>query len=1177
MEQPTPSQPPTTLDVIVRSALAAEPGTRRRGEEGLRASEKEAGHVARLTQCLATELAAPGHPSAAALFCAQALQKSLRRAGAAELESCGASLVDALRAAAERRWTAGLTQLALAAAVAMIRSADLSLLLAFDGQQSEASRCIALSLLTLLAEELHSPASRISAPPERPAHVRLLLRQSAPHTMAMLHTWFEQAAAAAAGGGEATTAQTTAADSAAAVLRAAGAWCVAGLVSGSQIAASALFTASAAAALQHPRAAPDAADALCSAIDVVSEEAAGPSRGSGLNRAGGGKGGKDLKGGKDASKAAGASSSAEPEDAGGRDSAAAPPLAGLRLLLQLASEVYLRVGGMRLERRHVAMVAAHVCEALAATAVAYPWPAEMALSPTGAVEGGASGATAEMAAAAASLEALLSQWSILLLGATRRLAPDDVAVALDAWFSLGELAEGEPSRICEGGGGGGGDRGGGGGGAAGGFGACLVARVVTAARPALLQTLIGSSLLPPELSRVTESERDAWLELREDQRAVMRAAVFAPTPLQEGEGGGEVVAQLWGWASAALDRASDSSSSSAEPAPWIVLEAALHAASAAAKGVGLGPCAPLAELVAHLPSVAHFAHSLIASPSGAASDDALAGRALLFSVLVLIGALAAWLGSAGSRQLPPLVAVLVWSLSVPEQAPAPWPAADWVLRYKQEHSGAVALSRLATLAPRALLADAGGDPGASSTAALIALAAALHAAAARARAPADGSPLAGRPGHSAASPLTRDSALLLLQALAAAAAAADAASAAPIASALLQPLCERFAAAAARMPPARAPGAPPPEPPPPVAEALACELDALGAVLRAWPPAFRAEGARALAPLAPTLAGLLTASERVARAACEAAAALFDGLDAHAAPLLPVLAPALVACFERAAADAADADAADAEQRDAALAAAAAARRGVLLVLRSVALRCGGDNSDAGGLAAALLRGVAERCAAPLRARSAAGASAEQAVLAQWLELCLACAGAPQAAALLAPCAPLLLETCTRLAAARPPGAAAGDESVSPDDLAGLKQALVLLHKAVPPTPLGAALHAALNEPAPTTALVPLAPCSRGGALVCALLVALSGWTPSWLLGDVATALWGMRNGHGEADFATWLQDALAPEGLPRPSLSAEAKAAFARQLLEAPNWSAFKAALKQLSGGKKKQGGAKG
>jgi len=63
-----------------------------------------------------------------------------------------------------------------------------------------------------------------------------------------------------------------------------------------------------------------------------------------------------------------------------------------------------------------------------------------------------------------------------------------------------------------------------------------------------------------------------------------------------------------------------------------------------------------------------------------------------------------------------------------------------------------------------------------------------------------------------------------------------------------------------------------------------------------------------------------------------------------------------------------------------------------------------------------------------------------------------------------------------------------------------------------------------------------------------------------------------MRNGHGTGVFARWLDEALGPDGLPRPSLSADAKAAFAKQLLEATNWSAFKAALKQLAGGKKKQ-----
>jgi hypothetical protein len=277
------------MHALVQSALAADPAVRRRGEEGLRASEKSAGHLLRLMECLAAELSAPGYPSAAALLCAQAMQKALRRAPPAELESCGLGLVDALRAAAERRWTAGLTQLALAASVAMIRSTDLSLLASFDGERSESNRAIALRLLTLLAEELHSPASRISAPPGRLEDVRQALRRSGPHTLSLLHSWFDQAASAA-GGDVHPHLAAAAAESAAAVLRAAGAWCTCGLLAPAEVAACPLFTRSAAAALQHPVTAPDAADALCAAMDVLTEQAPVAQAAGGVRRGGRGKG-----------------------------------------------------------------------------------------------------------------------------------------------------------------------------------------------------------------------------------------------------------------------------------------------------------------------------------------------------------------------------------------------------------------------------------------------------------------------------------------------------------------------------------------------------------------------------------------------------------------------------------------------------------------------------------------------------------------------------------------------------------------------------------------------------------------------------------------------------------------------------------------------------------------------
>jgi hypothetical protein len=304
---------------------------------------------------------------------------------------------------------------------------------------------------------------------------------------------------------------------------------------------------------------------------------------------------------------------------------------------------------------------------------------------------------------------------------------------------------------------------------------------------------------------------------------------------------------------------------------------------------------------------------------------------------------------------------------------------------------------------------------------------------------------------------------------------------------------------------------------------------------------------------------------------------MFDGFGSHAAPLLAQLAPALASRFDAATAAAADAGSMRHGDVGAAVAAAGTARRMVLGVLRSAAFSCCDAGAGPAQLASALLGHAAERCTAAVPSLTPAGAAAEQAVRADWFDLCAACASSLHVSRLLAPSAGLVVEACIGTAASRPPGVPAdrgSDESISPEAVFGLRQALLLLQKAVPPAPLGEALHLALQEPCMGGRdLLPPIPCSRAGALLCSLLVALSTWAPSWLLGDAASALWSMRSGHGAGVFACWLGEALAPEGLPRPSLSADAKAAFAKQLMEATSWSGFKAALKQLAGGKKKQG----
>ena len=88
-------------------------------------------------------------------------------------------------------------------------------------------------------------------------------------------------------------------------------------------------------------------------------------------------------------------------------------------------------------------------------------------------------------------------------------------------------------------------------------------------------------------------------------------------------------------------------------------------------------------------------------------------------------------------------------------------------------------------------------------------------------------------------------------------------------------------------------------------------------------------------------------------------------------------------------------------------------------------------------------------------------------------------------------------------------------------------------------------------------------------SLLRALLCGLTQWMPSWLLSDVVSALWPLRLAC-ELDFATWLQLALGSDAVPRAGLAAEQKRALHLQLVQAKSKSHFKAALKQLCGGKK-------
>ena len=184
-------------------------------------------------------------------------------------------------------------------------------------------------------------------------------------------------------------------------------------------------------------------------------------------------------------------------------------------------------------------------------------------------------------------------------------------------------------------------------------------------------------------------------------------------------------------------------------------------------------------------------------------------------------------------------------------------------------------------------------------------------------------------------------------------------------------------------------------------------------------------------------------------------------------------------------------------------------------------------------------------------------------------------------AAILTPALPHLLSAMRRAAREAPPA----ELLETQHGVLALKRALHLLTKAVPPTPIGAELHEALGKHPIVTVAGPAAelggahpaasagkPLAAGPELICQLLVGLSSWIPSWLLADVVSAFWAMRMANPHS-FAAWLHAALAIEGVPRPGLSVEHKGEHEHQLtVKATAKSAFKASLKHLCGGKKKQ-----
>ena len=102
----------------------------------------------------------------------------------------GATRAAALRAVAARVWSPALTALALSVAVLLIRGAPWPGVLAhLDGDGDAADREVVLSILTVVAEEVTSPSSRISAAPASVSGLKQAMRADGGALLRRVHSW----------------------------------------------------------------------------------------------------------------------------------------------------------------------------------------------------------------------------------------------------------------------------------------------------------------------------------------------------------------------------------------------------------------------------------------------------------------------------------------------------------------------------------------------------------------------------------------------------------------------------------------------------------------------------------------------------------------------------------------------------------------------------------------------------------------------------------------------------------------------------------------------------------------------------------------------------------------------------------------------------------------------------
>ena len=1122
---------------------------------------------------------APLQPTA--LLAANLAQKGLRRAPVSD--SCEPALrnylVPAMLTAASVGDSTILTQLGLGAAVCLIRTeawpAD-QLLNGLGERLHNVGTCASeraamLMILTVLAEELHSPAAKISVPPLRTAAVRSALRRDAQLVLATLQEWHVQQVPGAVASmlcGPAAT------------LRCGHAWCVAHLIDARVATSSALLTSSALSCLagsgspiqysHESRLAAHATDVLCATIECALLPLEVPP-----------------------AAARGRSAFHMPDD----DASEACDGSLPGLLPALCAQLLEPVASLPPSRHRSAIICEassllglHLLRCLTERALTSDCTSAApaaATTPPGAVvpPAVAPGAAREAAHAVASA---LAGWLPLLLACTAAESEEESAAARGCWIELHDL-------ILQGEDDGSGGSGGGGGGGSTGAGikgppseaALALESALAPFRSPLLESVLScGGQLPSNLGVLPAAERDAVDDTREECRALLRGAVFVGDGVVEAalealrQRAEKVLAHADTAREAFLQAATVEAQANAGRAlseSARIVEAVLHATSAAAKP--LGPhrlCVPLSILFSSvLPAASRLAEFLISKGEGL-------GRALLATQLVLVGAFASWLAHPErASEVQSVLPLVLASLRVPEEEAL----GVWSLRSKQEHSGVVALMKLSALAPKAVLQAV---PLPTLLEGLIAASAAPP------------SVLHGLSSQSASLLLVAASDLV---SHALAGGATSAAEQLALTHGLLGQVVVVLEQSARN-------GS--------YDEATRHTLR-LATLLRRLPRELQPTAVGIVGYIvgyspSPILLQMLSttgadgAQDGAMLAASECLGSIFIGCGAHAAPMIPMVADAAWNFFQHQPVSAIQ----------------------LILQLVTCAVQVAVASSSEGGggppeqspsgqsaehVAAALLSRVAQSLASLPVPADADEDALQQAALSEWFDslaalcsgghapgtearghsaadghvgVCQASSGDEQLSAdraisaLVKPALPAILQAIWRTTQPRgPPKLDRGMASVveMTEGMRALKSALLLWQRCIiPPSPVAPSLQAALQGQLPSQAgLMVVAPngdapgAAPGAALIRALLIGMSSWMPSWILSDVVACFWILRHAL-EKEFTAWLGGALAPSGVPRPGLTADHKASFMRELLDAKSKSHFKATLKQLCGGKKKQ-----